>query len=173
MSEYTDAHITHEGKRYVLVSYANRIFDDSAKIDQLESELQAKEQEKESFLLIESELVAANQKLQQELTQYKEAWERDEQVMEDLRNEIAKRDQTINQLRQKEEALKAEREWIPVDERLPEDSSEVVVKVHAGGSDIACYMNGGWKETYYKDPYDDAITHWMPLPKAPNKGEQK
>lgn len=57
--------------------------------------------------------------------------------------------------------------WIPVTERLPENTADVLVfrpkmKIEIG---ISCRINDEWLR-YGKDLHgNDVITHWMPLPK--------
>jgi hypothetical protein len=59
--------------------------------------------------------------------------------------------------------------WIPVTERLPENTEDVLVyrpkmKIEIG---ITCRINDEWLR-YGKDLHgNDVITHWMPLPSAP------
>ena len=80
--------------------------------------------------------------------------------------------------------LEAERRWIPVSERLPEDGREVLVLVEELITAGAHYQFGAafndddvlvetptWvlgleEETYGFDAYA-AVTHWMPLPEPP------
>ena len=56
--------------------------------------------------------------------------------------------------------------WIPVGERLPEDSNPVLVVVPAGFVSTSFYRrsNGTW-HTW------DGITHWRPLPSPPEVTE--
>ena len=63
--------------------------------------------------------------------------------------------------------LKAQQRWIPVTERLPEESGRYLTRERFG-TDILSYevlkTKGKWK-TKYKD-----VTHWMPLPERPKEG---
>lgn len=59
--------------------------------------------------------------------------------------------------------------WIPVTERMPENTADVLVfrpkmKIEIG---ISCRINDEWLR-YGKDLHgNDVITHWMPLPEPP------
>ena len=64
-------------------------------------------------------------------------------------------------------------EWISVDDRLPEDDSDVLAYSSIGEERRiypACYSNGVWFDCVFNAPATDTTTHWMPLPKPP-KGE--
>ena len=64
--------------------------------------------------------------------------------------------------------------WIPVSERLPENDEYVYIHPpHISGAfpdeprHVMKYHNGDWR--YYlgdsiHNPYEDSVTHWMPLP---------
>ncbi len=58
-------------------------------------------------------------------------------------------------------------EWISVKDRLPEDFSEVLI-AFGGGVSIACY-DGDWREPVYPMLPLLSVTHWMPLPAAPEE----
>ena len=65
-------------------------------------------------------------------------------------------------------------QWISVEDRLPEDHLKryLIAFKDAGGSivDAARYIPGlGW-ECYNWDVPQKLITHWMPLPEAPEEG---
>lgn len=57
-------------------------------------------------------------------------------------------------------------EWIPVSERLPEDSADVLVCYKNGLVTTNAWLDAHW---WFKDE-KNPITHWMPLPQPP-KGE--
>lgn len=67
--------------------------------------------------------------------------------------------------------------WIPVSERMPDETQPVIVVSEGGVVQRTVYQfcEGVWSDWY--DMYDDvnveAFTHWMPLPAAPQevKGE--
>ena len=71
----------------------------------------------------------------------------------------------------KESAELLERRWIPVTERLPEDPVKKVLvfvpHIHGNIVDVGRYLGAdGWVlEGWYLT--QNAVTHWMPLPKAP------
>ena len=68
-------------------------------------------------------------------------------------------------------------EWIPVDDRLPEDSNDgfadAVLVTDGFVQHMAYFVGGEWRfaeSGEIKEPMWYRITHWMPLPEPP-KGE--
>ena len=64
-------------------------------------------------------------------------------------------------------------EWISVDDRLPEDDSDVLAYSSIGEESRiypACYSNGVWFDCVFNAPVTDTTTHWMKMPQPP-KGE--
>ena len=64
-------------------------------------------------------------------------------------------------------------EWISVDDRLPEDDSDVLAYSRNGEECRiypANYAKGVWFDCIFTTPATDTTTHWMPLPQPP-KGE--
>lgn len=67
-------------------------------------------------------------------------------------------------LRAELERLRAERRWIPVEERLPEHDGDYLT---AGqGRTSVCEFQAGYN--FFGMP----VTHWMPLPPLPDRREQ-
>ncbi|HHW3963623.1 TPA: DUF551 domain-containing protein [Raoultella planticola] len=65
--------------------------------------------------------------------------------------------------------------WIPVSERMPDENAEQQVLACFKGGDISTlyYFEGRWGDAYGIVPIRQDVTHWMPLPAAPQevKGE--
>ncbi|HHI1741032.1 TPA: DUF551 domain-containing protein [Klebsiella pneumoniae] len=67
--------------------------------------------------------------------------------------------------------------WIPVSERMPDETQPVIVVSEGGVVQRTVYQfcEGVWNDWYdmYEDVNVEAFTHWMPLPAAPQevKGE--
>ena len=64
-------------------------------------------------------------------------------------------------------------EWFSVDDRLPEDDSDVLAYSRVGEESRiypACYSNGVWFDCVFNAPATDTTTHWIPFPHPP-KGE--
>jgi hypothetical protein len=67
--------------------------------------------------------------------------------------------------------LEAERRWIPVSERLPEDTERMLTIVYDAFEDTTAisilqhYGDGDW---FSWDSGRYVVTHWMPLPESPN-----
>ena len=64
-------------------------------------------------------------------------------------------------------------EWISVEDRLPEDDSDVLAYSRNGEEGRiypANYAKGVWFDCIFTTPATDTTTHWMPLPQPP-KGE--
>nr|ELN9655334.1 DUF550 domain-containing protein [Klebsiella variicola] len=65
--------------------------------------------------------------------------------------------------------------WIPVSERMPDENAEQQVLACFKGGDISTlyYFEGRWDDAYGIVPIRQDVTHWMPLPTAPQevKGE--
>ncbi len=77
------------------------------------------------------------------------------------------------------EKRKAEPQWIPCSDRLPEEDKEVLLSVDCEGSPyigIGSYWGDGYWMSSFDDPKRAYHTHtviaWMPLPE-PYKGEQE
>lgn len=96
-----------------------------------------------------------------------------------LQQEIEKLRRQNEQLREaaalvtKESAELLERRWIPVEERLPEDRSDVLVVAY-WHERWGAYMGwcaperAAWSvHVGIGDRSDIAVTHWMPLPEPP------
>ena len=100
----------------------------------------------------------------------------------DLRKEIEWKDMVIA-LAQKEQAkAEAERDallekqrWVPVTERLPERDVQVLgwYKDNPFSQyrpEVVAWNGNGWVFVY-AHRYVTNVTHWMPLPKAPEDGD--
>ena len=64
-------------------------------------------------------------------------------------------------------------EWISVEDKLPEDDSDVLAYSRNGEECRiypANYEKGVWFDCIFNTPATDTTTHWMPLPEPP-KGE--
>ena len=69
--------------------------------------------------------------------------------------------------------LEAERHWIPVSERLPEENAPVLVLTVLGGMFVD-FIHGKSVVTGNPDFYEldiEDVTHWMPLPTPPEVQE--
>lgn len=62
-------------------------------------------------------------------------------------------------------ALRERQRWIPVTERLPEKQQRVIVRCEAIGTTVGWIMFGRWVTDL--GPGCGDVTHWMPLPPAP------
>ena len=60
--------------------------------------------------------------------------------------------------------------WIPVSERLPEKNGSYLVYVYGEVTEME-YWHGKWHRL--RDDYTKAVTHWMPLPPAPEPTKEK
>ena len=61
-------------------------------------------------------------------------------------------------------------EWISVDDRLPEPWKQVLIYSRYDFCESAFYIGvpGKWRVTWNHEMLDaDSVTHWMPLPLAP------
>lgn len=61
--------------------------------------------------------------------------------------------------------------WIPVSERMPDKNAEQQVLACFKGGDISTlyYFEGRWDDAYGIVPIRQDVTHWMPLPAAPQE----
>lgn len=80
----------------------------------------------------------------------------------------------INVLMQLIERLQAERRWIPVSERLPDDDIDVLTLDEFLTIDMAVLENNEWYSKSRRDFDGDSewlvhVTHWMPLPPPPEE----
>ena len=63
--------------------------------------------------------------------------------------------------------------WIPVSEQMPDENAEQQVLASFKGGDISTlyYFEGRWDDAYGIAPIRQDVTHWMPLPAAPQEGK--
>lgn len=61
--------------------------------------------------------------------------------------------------------------WIPVSERMPDENAEQQVLACFKGGDISAlyYSDGRWDDAYGIVPIRQDVTHWMPMPSAPQE----
>ena len=59
-------------------------------------------------------------------------------------------------------------QWIDVNDRLPEDSEDVLICSQWGTIDIGWYCKGEWVSEHITYDYDNIIA-WMPLPEPYKK----
>ena len=66
-----------------------------------------------------------------------------------------------------------EPKWIPVTERLPEDSVAVNLHTSSGvvGTGFYCKQTKSWVQWYSGGSLFADVTHWMPLPEPPKTSE--
>ena len=100
----------------------------------------------------------------------------------DLRKELEWKDMVIALAQRKQAEAEAERDalrekqrWIPVTERLPERDVQVLgwYKDNPFSQyrpEVVAWNGNGWVFVY-AHRYVTNVTHWMPLPKAPEDGD--
>ena len=59
-------------------------------------------------------------------------------------------------------------EWVSVEERLPEEKQRVIVRCERVGTSVGWILWGNWMTDI--GPGAGKVTHWMPLPAPPDKG---
>ena len=105
-------------------------------------------------------------------------------VIESLRKEIEWKDMVIALAQRKQveaeeerDALREKQRWIPVTERLPERDVQVLgwYKDNPFSQyrpEVVAWNGNGWVFVY-AHRYVTNVTHWMPLPKAPEANNGK
>lgn len=58
-------------------------------------------------------------------------------------------------------------QWIPVEERLPEEKQRVIVRCERVGTSVGWILWGNWMTDI--GPGAGKVTHWMPLPHPPKE----
>lgn len=74
----------------------------------------------------------------------------------------------IERLTAENAALQEKKRWISVTEKTPEYDMPQLALNADGDALIANYAYGEWFDTWGQDV---EVTHWMPLPEAPEEGE--
>ena len=89
-----------------------------------------------------------------------------------LRHQINENYAELTSLRAELERVKAENEWIPVSVRLPRED-EVVIVVNEQMTVFPSWYHGTFFYQQAEDlsPVSFPVTHWKPLPAAPEEGE--
>ena len=102
----------------------------------------------------------------------------------DLRKELEWKDMVIDLAQREQAKAEAERDalrekqrWIPVTERLPERDVQVLgwYKDNPFSQyrpEVVAWNGNGWVFVY-AHRYVTNVTHWMPLPEAPEEGEKE
>ena len=90
----------------------------------------------------------------------------------ELRETIAELSERCREQEADIEELLKEREWVSVNDRLPDNANGVIVCDEFGFVYPACYytFDKCWMYSFTDERCGHKITHWMPLPEPP-KGE--
>lgn len=75
----------------------------------------------------------------------------------------------IERLTAENAALREKKRWISVTEKTPEYDMPQLALNADGDALIANYAYGEWFDTWGQDV---EVTHWMPLPEAPEEGDK-
>lgn len=66
-----------------------------------------------------------------------------------------------------------EPKWIPCSERLPLEYTRVIGYMAWKAMTAIEYQHGRWYSIDHLEPLpDEAVSHWMPLPKPPKEGDE-
>ena len=66
-----------------------------------------------------------------------------------------------------------EQRWISCSERMPREFTRVIGYKAWKAMTVIEYQNGKWYSIDHLEPLpDEAVTHWMPLPKPPKEGDE-
>lgn len=66
-----------------------------------------------------------------------------------------------------------EQRWIPVTEELPREYERVIGYMAWKAMTAIEYQHGRWYSIDHLEPLpDEAVSHWMPLPKPPKEGDE-
>lgn len=76
----------------------------------------------------------------------------------------------IERLTAENAALREKQRWISVTEKTPEYDMPQLALNADGEALIANYAYGEWFDTWGQDV---EVTHWMPLPEAPEEGDKR
>lgn len=90
-------------------------------------------------------------------------------IIQDLRREVAQLKAEL-EWKQKEIELaqRHARQWISVEDRLPEQGEEAICIAADGDMMIGKYTEWGWMFPCYFEE----LTHWMPIPEPPKEVEE-
>ena len=92
-------------------------------------------------------------------------------AIEELQQQVEHYHGCMNEWFEAAQEYKAEMpRWIPVTERLPEDTTEVLVcsGIFAPFTEVAFY-DGLWYSAWDGETEIESVTHWMPLPEPPEE----
>lgn len=106
--------------------------------------------------------------------------------MTDIEADLKIANAEVEQLRAEVAKLREENRWIPIGERMPTERAYYLAVVERlapeelGGNEtrirIMRWMGEDWRYAYHipewiNEAITETVTHWKPLPSAPEKGE--
>lgn len=79
--------------------------------------------------------------------------------------------ETVEEVKEAHEEMRGR--WIPVSERLPREYTRVIGYMAWHSMTAIEYQHGKWYSIDHLEPLpDEAVSHWMPLPKPPKGGDK-